>query len=104
MSVFSGLIVLAFALKSEHNLAHSIQASAKISDHLSAIRLALARLSKAVASGYSVNLNVSVEVFDKARPHALPLLTAGLTTSEGKPPYKTSGDSSPHRYVVDGDI
>jgi hypothetical protein len=74
------------------------------SDQLSAIRLALTRLSTAVGSSHSVNLNVCVEVFNEKRLHALPLLTTGLTTSGGKPPYKTSGDSSPHRYVVDGDI
>jgi hypothetical protein len=74
------------------------------SDQLSFIRLALARLSEAVGPRYSVNLNLTLEVFDETRPHALPLLTTGLTTSGGKPPYKASGDSSPHRYVVDGDI
>ncbi len=58
------------------------------SGQFSAVRLALARLSEAVGARYSVNLNVSVEVFDPERPHALPLLTTGLSTSKGKPPYK----------------
>ena len=74
------------------------------SDHFSAVRLALARLSEAVGARYSVNLNVSVEVFDAERSHALPLLTTGLSTSEGKPPYKTYGDSTPQKYVVNGEI
>jgi hypothetical protein len=53
------------------------------SDELAAVRLALARLSETVGSRYSVNLNVSVDVFDAERLNALPLLTTGkvsLTT------------------------
>ncbi len=74
------------------------------SDQFSAIRLALARLSEAVGARYSVNLNVCVDVFDAERSHALPLLTTGLSTSKGKPPYKTYGDSTPQKYVVNGEI
>jgi hypothetical protein len=74
------------------------------SDQLAGLRLALARLSEIVGPRYSVNLNVSVDVFDPDRSDALPLLTTGLSTSQGKPPYKTYGDSTPHRYVVEGEI
>ena len=74
------------------------------SDQFSALRSALAVLSAEVGSRYSVNLNVEVEIFDQKRPHPLPLLTIGLSTSHGKSPYKTFGDSTPHKYVVDGDI
>ena len=70
----------------------------------SAVRLALARLSETVGSRYSVNLNVCVDVFDVERSHALPLLNVGLSTSKGETPYKTFGDSTPQKYVVDGDI
>jgi hypothetical protein len=74
------------------------------SDQFAAVRLLLARLSETVGRRYSVNLNVSVDVFDTERSHALPLLTTGLSTSEGKSPYQTYGDSTPQRYVVDGEI
>jgi hypothetical protein len=74
------------------------------SDQFSALRSALAVLSAEVGSRYSVNLNVEVEIFDQKRPHPLPLLSIGLSTSDGKPPYKTFADSTPHKYVVDGDI
>ena len=74
------------------------------SDQFSAVRLALARLSETVGPHYSVNLNVSVDVFDAERSNALPLLNVGLSTSKGKPPYKTFGDSTPQKYVVDGEI
>ena len=32
------------------------------------------------------------------------LLTLGLSTSEGKPPFKIYGDSTPQKYVVNGEI
>jgi hypothetical protein len=65
------------------------------SDHFAAIRLLLARLSEKVGPRYSANLTVCVDVFDAERSNALPLLTLGLSTSEGKTPYKTHGDSTP---------
>ena len=74
------------------------------SDRFSALRLALARLSEAVGPRYSVNLNVSVDIFDAERSNALPLLTLGLSTSKGESPYKTYGDSTPQKYVVNGEI
>jgi hypothetical protein len=74
------------------------------SDDFSAVRIALARLSKALGHRYSVNSTVCVDVFDAQKPNALPLPTTGLSTSEGKPAYKTNGDSTPHKYVVDGEM
>ena len=74
------------------------------SDRFSALRLALARLSEAVGPRYSVNLNVSVDVFDAERSNPLPLLTLGLSTSKGETPFKTYGDSTPQKYVVNGEI
>jgi hypothetical protein len=73
-------------------------------DEFSAVRLALARLSEMVGSRYSVNLNVCVDIFDAERSNALPLLNVGLSTSKGEPPYKTFGDSTAQKYVVDGEI
>jgi hypothetical protein len=64
----------------------------------------LARLSEKVGPRYSANLTVCVDVFDADRSHALPLLTTGLSTSQGEPPHKTYGDSTPQKYVVDGEI
>lgn len=74
------------------------------SDQFEAIRQALFRLSEAAGSRYSVNLTVSVDVFDPGRSNPLPLLTTGFSTSEGKPPFRTWGDSSPQKYVVDGEM
>ena len=74
------------------------------SDQFAFVQLLLARLSETVGPRFSVNLNVSVDVFDAERRNALPLLTTGLSTSEGKSPYKTYGDSTPQKYVVDGEV
>lgn len=74
------------------------------SDQFETIQQALSRLSEAVGSRYSVNLTVSVDVFDSKRSNPLPLLMTGLSTSEGKPPYRMWGDSSPQKYVVDGEM
>ena len=74
------------------------------SDQLSAVRQALVQLSEAIGPRYSVNLSVIIDVFDPERPHALPLLTTGLSTSEGKTPYRTWGDSTPQKYVSEGEI
>jgi hypothetical protein len=74
------------------------------SDRFAAPRLALDRLSEDVGPRYSVNLKVSVDVFDADRSNALPLLTLGLSTSKGETPFKTHGDSTPQKYVVNGEI
>ena len=74
------------------------------SDQLADLRLALARLSEVVGHRHSVNLTVGVDVFDADRCNALPLLTTGLSTSGGKPLHKIYGDSTPQKYIVDGEI
>jgi hypothetical protein len=68
------------------------------------IRQALAHLSESVGPRFSVNLSVSVEVVDPERSHPLPLLTTGFSTSEGKSLFRTWGDSTPQKYVVDGEM
>jgi hypothetical protein len=70
------------------------------SDQFSTVRRALARLSETVGPRHSVSLTVCVDVFDPERSHALPLRNVGLSTSKGKPPHKTYGDSTPQNYVV----
>jgi hypothetical protein len=74
------------------------------SDQFASVHLLLARLSETVGPRCSVNLTLSVDVFDAERRNALPLLTTGLSTSEGKSPYQTYSDSTPQKYVVDGEI
>jgi hypothetical protein len=74
------------------------------SPDLSGVRDALAALGKSLGERYSVTLTCLVEVFDREQERSLPLLTTGLSTSGGADPFVVSGDSTPHRYVVDGEI
>ena len=61
-----------------------------------------------LGSKFSISLSCIVDVFDRNTEHgrekALQLLNIGLSTSESVEVYRTWGDSSPHRYVVDGEI
>jgi len=64
----------------------------------------LAELSKAIGSELSIGLDCRLEVFDSERERSLPLLSTGLSSSGGQPPYRTWGDSSPQRYLVKGEM
>lgn len=68
------------------------------------LRRVLSELSTIMGNGRGVSLNISVDVFDDERECSLPLLTMGMSSSNGKEPYPTWGDSTPHRYVVDAGI
>lgn len=68
------------------------------------LRVKLQELGSVCRDSYSVNLTLLVDVFDSERENALPLLSTGLSTMDGEEPYRTHGDSSPHRYVIDGNI
>lgn len=64
----------------------------------------LADLGKILGRRYTVSVNLTVDVFDQEQERTLPLLNTGLVASDGKEPYRTWGDSSPQRYVVDEGI
>lgn len=75
-----------------------------LSDQLEKLRKVLEQLGKAIGPRYSANLNVTLDVFDQEREKAIPLLHTGLSTADDGPPFRTWGDSSPQRYLVDGEI
>ena len=71
------------------------------------IKKLLCDLDIKLGTEFTVSLSCIVDVCDEntdRREHALRLLTTGLSFSENGEVYRTSGDSSPQRYVVDGDI
>lgn len=68
------------------------------------LKQALAALSTALGERYSVGLDVTIHVFDREKERGMPLLTTGLAVSDEGETYRTWGDSSPHRYVTDGEI
>lgn len=65
---------------------------------------ALRRASAALPSGYMLELAIELRVCDTSREGALRILTAGLGCQRGEPPFRTSGDSTSQRYIVDGEL
>ena len=74
------------------------------SPQLSKLQESLVAMSKQLGQRYSVSLVCQVEVFDSERERCLPLLNTGVCISDGNQPYLASGDSTPHRYIVNGQI
>ena len=74
------------------------------SDNLTALREAIRRVSASLPEKHSISIDLELRVFDSDREKGLRILTTGLSTSGGEELYRTSGDSSVHRYLVDGDI
>ena len=70
---------------------------------LNTLKQKLADLSREL-SEYSVMLEMNVQVFDPENGQNLPLLQTGLATSDGAAPYQSWGDSTPHRYIVHGEM
>jgi hypothetical protein len=68
------------------------------------LRRLIAELGSLVGKGKIASVNIVVDVFDEDRECPLPLLTTGLSASPGKEPFRTWGDSTPQRYVVDEGI
>ena len=62
----------------------------------------LAELSEQL--GLSINLELNVTAFDETRENPLPLLQTGLATRDGSDPYQFWSDSTPMRYVANGEI
>jgi Zn-finger nucleic acid-binding protein len=74
------------------------------SPKLENLRSALAVLSKALGERYSVILDCNIAIFDNHEERTLTMLQTGLSTSNGGEPSRIWGDSSPQKYVVDGEI
>lgn len=74
------------------------------SPELSHIRGMLSDLNQSLGGRYGVNLTCLIDVFDRERQVALPLVNTGLSTTEDGEVYRTWNDSTPQRYVVDGEI
>jgi len=51
-----------------------------------------------------ISVNITVDVYDEEREAELPLFTTGLAALTGKEPFRTWGDSTPQRYVVEAGI
>lgn len=71
---------------------------------LAELKTKLSEISRILGEPYSVTLDINLQVFDSDRGNSLPLLQTGLSTNNGSPAYQCWGDSSPHRYVVNGQL
>jgi len=74
------------------------------SDQLGALRDRLSQLNKAIGDRYSVSFSVTLEISDRDRAAALPVLNTGLSLSEDGVAFQTWGDALPQRYVVEGQV
>jgi hypothetical protein len=68
------------------------------------IRGFLVKMAEALGDRFSVEFTCTVHVFDRAKERTLPLLSTGLSTGEDQAPYRTWNDSTPQRYLIDGEI
>jgi len=64
----------------------------------------LSEISKALGERYGVAVSLIVDVCDANGERSIPLLNTGLCALPGKPPFRTNGDSTLQRYVVDEGI
>ena len=64
----------------------------------------LAEFASVVGPKKTVSINITVDLCDDEREVALPLLTTGLSGFPGKEPFRTWGDSTPQRYIVEAGI
>ena len=71
--------------------------------HFTQIKELLAEAIGELPDNYSLNLDIDFSVFDNQREKVIQLLQTGLTTSEGEP-YQHSADTSPLKYMVDGEM
>ena len=74
------------------------------SEALSELRAALEKAAASLPEGYQVTLDIKLNVFDEQRERTIELLSHGLCFSLGIQAFEASGTSSPHRYVVDGEL
>lgn len=68
------------------------------------LRQLLFRLNEAVGKEYVVSLTANVDIFDDKKDRCLPLLQGGLSGFNTKDIHEIHGDSSPHSYIVDGEM
>jgi ribosomal protein L37E len=64
----------------------------------------LTKLNSTLGSRFLVGLHFNVTVFDTEKERTLPVLQSGLAGFDTNKPFLVSGDSTPQRYIVDGEM
>lgn len=68
------------------------------------LRGLVAEFARLVGKRQVVSVSIVVDVLDEDKECSIPLLTTGLSAFHGKEPFRSWGDSSPQRYVVEDGI
>jgi hypothetical protein len=68
------------------------------------LRGLVAEFANLLGQGKAVTVSVVVDVLDEDKEASIPLLTTGLSAFHSKELFRSWGDSSPQRYVVEGEI
>jgi len=72
------------------------------SSELAGLREGLQKVSAKIP--FSLSVDFTLTVFDGEREQGIRLVTRSLCASGGDEPYLAPGDSTIHRYIVDGEI
>jgi ribosomal protein L37E len=68
------------------------------------IRDLVGQIGQLLGDHRSATLDIQLQIVDSEKKNSLPLLQMGFATDEGSDPYLCYGDSTPHRYLVDGTV
>ena len=61
-------------------------------------------VTKAIEEAYSITVDFQVNAFDSKKEKSIRALTIGISSSGDKDPFLAYGDSTPERYLVNGNI
>jgi hypothetical protein len=71
---------------------------------MESIRDLVGQIGQLLGDHRSATLDIQLQIVDSEKKNTLPLLQMGFATDEGSAPYLCYGDSTPHRYLVDGTV
>ena len=74
------------------------------SESLSELRAALEKAIALLPDEYQVTLDVTLSIYDDKRERTIELVNHGWCFDNESPPYTASSASSPHQYLVDGEV
>ena len=71
---------------------------------MESIKDLVGQIGRLLGDHRSATLDIQLQIVDSEKKNTLPLLQMGIATDEGSDPYLCYGDSTPHRYLVDGTV
>ncbi len=61
-------------------------------------------VTQTIEKAYSITVDFQVNAFDSKKEKSIRALTIGISSAEDEDPFLAYGDSSPERYLVNGNI